>query len=73
MTVSDLMAKLPAYPADARVTLLDPDTGWLQSIEITQLSADGSSCGVDLIAVTADRASDEIEGVANYRPGHEFR
>jgi hypothetical protein len=69
MTVSDLMAKLSAYPADARVTLLDPDTGWLQSIEITQLSADGSSCGVEIIAVTANSASDEIEGVANYYPG----
>ena len=72
MTVSDLMAKLSAYPPDARVTLLDPDTGWLQSIEITQLSADGSSCGVEIIAVTANGASDEIEGVVNYRPDRAF-
>ena len=68
MTVSDLVAKLSAYPADARVTLLDADTGWLQPIEITHLSADRSSCGVDLVTLTADSASDEIEGVANYRP-----
>jgi hypothetical protein len=68
MTVADLIAKLSSYPASARVTLLDPDTGWLRPIDITQLSADGSSCGVDLIAITTDSASDEIEGVANYRP-----
>jgi len=67
MTVCDLISKLSSYPADARVTLLDPDKGWLLSIEITRLSADNSTCGVDLIAITADRASDEIEGLTNHR------
>ena len=65
MTVSDLIAKLSRYPASARVTLLDPDKGWLLPIEVTQLSANMSSCGVDFVAITADSASDEIEGLAN--------
>jgi len=29
MTVSDLIATLSSYPADARVTLLYPDKQWL--------------------------------------------
>jgi len=69
MTVSDLVAKLSAYPADVRVTLLDPEKRWLLPIEITHLSAEDSSCGVDFIAITADPASDEIEGMANYAVG----
>ena len=72
MTVSDLIAKLSTYPADARVTLLDLDKRWLLPITITHLSADDSSCGVDLIAVTADSASDEIEGIANCGFGRAF-
>jgi hypothetical protein len=32
------------------------------------LSADGSNREVDFIAITADSASDEIEGLANGRP-----
>jgi hypothetical protein len=67
VTVSDLIAKLSSYPANARVTLLDPDKRWLLPIEITHLSADGSNCGVDFIALTADSTSDEIEGIANSR------
>jgi hypothetical protein len=63
MTVSDLIAKLSSYPADARVTLLDPDKRWLLPIEITHLSADNSSCGVDFIAISTDSESDEIEGM----------
>ena len=68
MTVSDLIAKLSSYPADARVTLLYPDKQWLLPIEITHLSADGSNREVDFIAITADSASDEIEGLASGRP-----
>jgi len=67
MTVSDLISKLSSYPGDARVTLLDPDKGWLLPIEITHLSADKSGCGVDFIAITADSASDEIEGLVDFR------
>jgi hypothetical protein len=64
MTVSDLISKLLTYPANTRVTLLDQDKGWLLPIEIMRLSADRSTCGVDLLTITADRASDEIEGLA---------
>ena len=70
MTVSDLIERLSAYPATARVTLLDPDRGWLLPIEITHLSADESSREVEFIAITADAASDEIEGIAE-KPGRE--
>ena len=62
MTVCDLIARLSSYPGDARVTLLDPDKPWLLPIEIRHLSAGASSCGVEFIAITADSASDEIEG-----------
>jgi hypothetical protein len=65
MTVSDLMSILSSYPADARVTLLDPDKGWLLPIEITHLLPEHTNCGIDFIAITADNANDEIEGVAN--------
>ena len=65
MTIADLIAKLSRYPASARVTLLDPSRRWLMPIEITALlSADGMSREVDFIAITADSASDEIEGLA---------
>ena len=64
MTIADLIAKLSRYPASARVTLLDPGRRWLLPIEITALSADGMSREVDFIAITADSASDEIEGLA---------
>ena len=64
MTVSELISKLSFYPADARVTLLDPEKRWLLPIEVTEISADGSSRKVDFIAITADGASDEIEGIA---------
>jgi hypothetical protein len=33
-------------------------------IEVTEVSVDGSSRKVDFIAITADGASDEIEGIA---------
>jgi DNA-binding transcriptional LysR family regulator len=68
MTVSDLIAKLSSYPADARVALLYPDKQWLLPIEITHRSADGSNREVDFIAITAPGASDEIEGLASGRP-----
>ena len=64
MTVSELISMLSAYPADTRVTLLDPDKRWLLPIEIMALSADGMSGEVDFIAITSDSASDEIEGLA---------
>ena len=73
MTVSDLIAKLSSYPADARVTLLDLDKRWLLPITITHLSADESSCGVDFIAIAADSMSDEIEGIANFGIGGALR
>ena len=41
MTIADLIAKLSRFPASARVTLLDPDKGWLLPIEITHLPAEG--------------------------------
>ena len=65
MTIADLIAKLSRFPASARVTLLDPDKGWLLPIEITHLPAEGSAREVDFITITADNASDEIEGVIN--------
>ena len=65
MTIADLIAKLSCYPASARVTLLDPDKGWLLPIEIMHLPAEGSARDVDFITITADNASDEIEGVIN--------
>jgi hypothetical protein len=64
MTVSELITRLSGCPADARVTLLDPERHWLLPIEITELSADGSIREVDFIGITADNASDEIEGIA---------
>jgi hypothetical protein len=64
MTVSELITRLSGYPADARVTLLDPERRWLLPIEITELSADGTSREVNFVAITADGASDEIEGLA---------
>ena len=64
MTVSELITRLSGYPADARVTLLDPERRWLLPIEITELSADGTSRAVNFVAITADGASDEIEGLA---------
>ena len=63
MTISDLITRLSSYPADARVTLLDPERRWLLPIEIKPMTADQSNCGVDLIALTAPDG-DEIEGVA---------
>ena len=45
MTIADLVAKLSHYPASARVTLLDPDKGWLLPIEITRLPTEGSARG----------------------------
>ena len=67
MTITDLIVKLSRYPASARVTLLDLSRRWLMPIEITALSADGMSREVDFIAITADSASDEIEGLAPRR------
>ena len=64
MTVADLIAKLSVYPPDTRVTLLHPEERWLLPIEITRLPADRCTCGVDLVAITTNSASDEIEGVA---------
>lgn len=65
MTVSDLIAKLSAYSADARVTLLHPDKPCLLPIEITHLAADGIHRDIDFVAITADIAGDEIEEMAN--------
>jgi hypothetical protein len=65
MTVSELISMLAIYPADARVTLLDADKRWLLPIKVTPLLAGGSAREVDFIAITADGASDEIEGVVN--------
>jgi len=65
MTVGDLIAKLSAYPSNARVSLLHPDRPWLLPIEITHLPAEGPDCDVDVIAITADSASDEIEGLVD--------
>jgi hypothetical protein len=64
MTVSELISMLSAYPADTRVTLLDPNRRWLLPIEIMALSADEMSGEADFIAITSDSASDEIEGLA---------
>jgi hypothetical protein len=63
MTISDLIAKLSSFPADTRVTLLDPGKRWLLPIQIRPLSPDRSNCGVHLVAIT-DNESDEIEGLA---------
>ena len=65
MTVSNLIEKLSHYPAYTRVTLLDPDKGWLLPIEIAYLAADDCHCEVDFVAITADNASDEIEGLVH--------
>jgi hypothetical protein len=64
MTVFELITRLSRYPADARVTLLDPGKRWLLPIEITEISADGLDREVEFIAITADGRSDEIEGIA---------
>jgi hypothetical protein len=68
MNISDLISKLSSYPAGARVTLLDPDKGWLLPIEILHLSADSTGCGLEFVAITADSSSDEIEGLFNCKP-----
>jgi hypothetical protein len=65
MTVSDLIAKLSSYPAGARVTLLDPDNGWLLPIAFKRSLADGSTREVDFVVITADSATDESEGMAD--------
>jgi hypothetical protein len=70
MTVSELIAKLSAYPGDARVTLLDLDKRWLLPIKISRVAADASGCGIDFIAIIADGASDEIEGMVDARIHH---
>lgn len=67
MTVSELIANLSRYPANARVTLLDPCKQWLLPIELIELRADGATREVDFVAITADTMSDEIEGIV--RPG----
>jgi hypothetical protein len=65
VTVADLIAKLSVYPADSRVTLLDPQRRWLLPIQITRLSAvTDAKRVVDFIAITAEGTSDEIEGIA---------
>ena len=56
MTVSGLIAEPSRCPADARVTLPDPDNWWLMPIEIACLPADGCNREVDFIAITAPRA-----------------
>lgn len=63
MTVSELIAKLSRYPADARVTLLDPCKHWLLPIEVIELPADGTMREVDFVAITVDAMGDEIEGI----------
>jgi hypothetical protein len=65
MTIADLTAKLSAYPGNARVTLLHPDKPWLLPIEIAHVSAADPDRQVDFIAITADSASDEIEGLVD--------
>ena len=67
MTVSNLIEKLSRYPADTRVTLLDPDKGWLLPIEVEHLPADGLTRHTDFVAITADNTSDEIEGLVARR------
>ena len=62
MTICDLITKLSCYPADTRVTLLDPDRRWLLPITVTRLPANGSGRDADFIAITTDAAGDEIEG-----------
>ena len=68
MTVCELISILTTYPADRRVTLLDPDRRWLLPIEIRTLPADRSSCGVDFVAITSAEDCDEIEGLATGLP-----
>jgi hypothetical protein len=65
MTVSELISKLSLYSPETRMTLLHPDKRWLLPIEIEYLPVEGSAREVDFIAITANSASDEIEGVAN--------
>ena len=65
MKVSELIEKLSRYPSDTRVTLLDPDKGWLLPIEIADLPADGLTREADFVAITSDCKSDEIEGLAD--------
>jgi hypothetical protein len=67
VTVGDLIAKLSSYPADARVTLLDSDRGWLLPIENAHLAADGAREN-DFVATTSDVSSDEIEGLVAMGP-----
>jgi hypothetical protein len=70
MTVSDLIARLSDCPANARVTLLDPDKGWPLPIEIAQLPADGCNRDVNFIAITTDATSDEIADLASVELAH---
>jgi hypothetical protein len=54
MTVSGLIAEPSRCPADARVTLPDPNNWWLMLLEIARLPADGCNREVDFVAITAD-------------------
>ena len=63
MTVSELISMLSTYPADTRVTLLNPDRRWLLPIEVKLLPADQSSCSIDFVAITSADDCDEIEGL----------
>lgn len=66
MTVADLIATLSAYPSDARVALLDQERRWLLPIQVMQVSATTDvSRELSFVAITADRASDELEGIAH--------
>jgi hypothetical protein len=68
MTISDLITQLSAYPADARVTLLDADRRWLLPIQVKSLPAYQSSCGTDFVAITSADDCDEIEGLVIQLP-----
>lgn len=61
MTIAELIEALRQHPQEARVTLYDPDTGWLLPIKIQALAADGVDREVDFVAITGDYL-DKIEG-----------
>ena len=59
MKVSELIESCLGTPSDTKVTLLDPDKGWLLPIEIADLPADGLTREADFVAITSDCKSDE--------------
>lgn len=67
MTVAELIEKLRTFPPDQRVTLWDPDTGWLMPIQVENLAAHGPDRKVPFVAITSNYQT-EIEGHGPYRP-----